>query len=93
VLKSVHGDHRPLTDDLAQQADPGRRALEALALDGYRSGAFTQYEAAQILGMSRLEFEGLLKQRNVQEHAYDVEDFEDDLRPASTLKADSAIVR
>ncbi len=82
-----------LPDDLAQQADPGRHALEALALDGYRSGAFTQYEAAQVLGMSRLEFEGLLKQRNVQENAYDVEDFEDDLRTANSLKTDPAIAR
>ncbi len=82
-----------LPDDLAQQADPGRQALEALALDGYRSGAFTQSQAAQILGMGRLEFEGLLKQRNIPEHAYDAEDFEDDLRTASALKPDSAIVR
>ncbi len=82
-----------LPDDLAQQADPGRQALEALALDGFRSVAFTRFQAAQILGMSRLEFEGLVKQRNVQEHAYDVEDFEDDLRTARALKADSAIVR
>ena len=82
-----------LPDDLTQQADPGRQALEALALDGYRSGAFTQYQAAQILGMRRLEFEGLLKQRNVQEHAYDVEDFENDLRTASVLKTDSSVVR
>jgi predicted HTH domain antitoxin len=82
-----------LPDDLAQQADPGRQALEALALDGYRSGVLAQYQAAQILGMSRLEFEGLLKQRNVQENAYDVEDFEDDLRIASNLNVDSAISR
>jgi predicted HTH domain antitoxin len=82
-----------LPDDLAQQADPGRQALEALALDGYRCGAFTQYQAGQILGMSRLESEGLLKQRNIQENEYDVEDFEDDLRTLSALKADSAIVR
>ena len=82
-----------LPDDLVQRADPGRQALEALALDGYRSGAFTQYQAGQILGVSRLEFEGLLKQLNIQENAYDVEDFEEDLRTANALKADSAIVR
>ena len=82
-----------LPDDLAQQADPGRQALEALALDGYRSGVFTQYQAGQILGMSRLEFEGLLKQRDIRENAYGVEDFEDDLRTLSALKTDSAIVR
>jgi len=82
-----------LPDDLAQQADPGRYALEALALDGYRSGAFTQYQAAQVFGMGRLEFEALLKQRNVREYTYGVDDFEEDLRTASALKTATAIVR
>jgi len=82
-----------LPADLAEQADPGRQALEALALDGYRSGAFTQHQAAQVLGMGRLEFEGLLKRRNVEENAYGVKGFEDDLRTASALKTDSAALR
>ena len=65
-------------DDLAQHPDPGREALEALVIEGYRSGALSHYQASQMLGISRLEFDGFLKARNIYEHAYDVEDFEQD---------------
>lgn len=64
-----------LPDDLVQHSDPGREALEALAIEGYRSGALSHFEAGQLLGMSRFEFDGFLKERNVYDHAYDVEDF------------------
>jgi len=30
-----------LPDDVAKRADPGRAALEALAIEGYRAGALT----------------------------------------------------
>jgi len=30
-----------LPDDVAKHADPGRAALEALAIEGYRAGALT----------------------------------------------------
>lgn len=30
-----------LPDDIARHADPGRHALERLAVEGYRSGALT----------------------------------------------------
>jgi predicted HTH domain antitoxin len=76
-----------LPDDLAQHQDPGREALEALALEGYRSGAFSQYEAAQLLGMSRLAFEGLLKARGVTEHAYNAEDLLQDMENLRKLDA------
>jgi len=68
-----------LPDDLTQHPDPGREALEALAIDGYRSGALSAYQASQILGFSRFEFEGFLKDRRIDDHAYDVQDFESDL--------------
>ena len=68
-----------LPDDLVQHPDPGREALEALAIDGYRSGALSAYQASQLLGLSRLEFEGFLKDRNIDDHAYNVQDFENDL--------------
>ena len=68
-----------LPDDLAQHADPGREALEALAIEAYRSGVLSHYQASRILGMSRLEFDGFLKKRNIYEHAYDVQDLESDL--------------
>src|SRR5271165_5245902 len=66
-----------LPDDLAQHRDPGREALEALVIEGYRSGALSHYQASQLLGISRFEFDGFLKERKIFEHAYDVEDLEE----------------
>jgi predicted HTH domain antitoxin len=74
-----------LPDDVAQRPDPGREALEVLAIEGYRSGALTHYEASHLLQLSRLEFEGLLKRRNIDAHAYDVEDLEQDLETLARL--------
>jgi predicted HTH domain antitoxin len=67
-----------LPDDLIQHPDPGRDALEALAIGGYRDGALSHYQASRLLGLSRFEFDGFLKQRNIYEHAYDLEDLEED---------------
>lgn len=50
-----------LADDIAQHSDPGREALEALAIEGYRS----HYQASQLLGMTRFEFDGFLKARGI----------------------------
>jgi predicted HTH domain antitoxin len=76
-----------LPDDLAQHSDPGREALEALAIEGFRSGALSRFEAAQLLGLGRLEFDGFLKERNIMEGAYDVEDLAQDLRSLDQLRA------
>ena len=67
-----------LPDDLAQHPNPGREALEALVIEGYRSGALSHYQASQFLGLSRFQFDGFLKQRNIYEHAYGVEDLDQD---------------
>jgi predicted HTH domain antitoxin len=67
-----------LPDDLAQRPDPGRTALEAFVIEGYRSGALSNAQAGELLGLSRVGFEGFLKQRQVSEHAYDVKDLERD---------------
>jgi len=67
-----------LPDDVAQHTDPGREALEALVIEGYRSGALSHYQASRLLGISRFEFDGFLKERNIYEHAYGVEDLERD---------------
>ena len=75
-----------LPDDLAQHADPGREALEALVIEGYRSGALSHYEASQMLGMSRIVFDGFLKERNIFEHAYDVEDLKQDQESLRQLR-------
>ena len=68
-----------LPDDIAGHADPGREALEALVIEGYRSGKLTHYQASQLLGLSRFEFDGFLKDRQIYDRAYDAEDFEQDL--------------
>ena len=76
-----------LPDDLAQHSNPGREALEALAIEGYRTEALSEYQAGQMLGMSRFEVEVFLKQRHVADHAYDVEDLEEDLATLRRLQA------
>ena len=76
-----------LPDDMAQRPNPGRRALEVLAIEGYRSSALTAFEAAQLLDLSRLEFENLLKQRQITEHAYDEADLARDLATIDDLAA------
>ena len=68
-----------LPDDLAQHADPGHEALEAFVIEGYRSGVFSQFQAGELLGLSRLEFEAFLKDRGIYNHAYDAEDFAEDM--------------
>ncbi len=82
-----------LPDDIAQHADPGREALEALVIEGYRSEALTFYQARQLLGMSRFEFDGFLKERKIYDHAYNVEDFERDLETMKQFEAKSLFQR
>jgi predicted HTH domain antitoxin len=67
-----------LPDDLAQRPDPARAALEAFVIEGYRSGALSNAQAGALLGLSRLGFEGFLKERQISDHAYDVKDLEHD---------------
>jgi predicted HTH domain antitoxin len=82
-----------LPDDVAKHADPGRAALEALAIEGYRAGALTHYQAGQLLGLSRFQFDRFLKDRNIYEHAYDVEDLDRDLATLRSFEAKSATPR
>ena len=68
-----------LPDDLAQHPNPAREALEALAIEGYRSGALSAYQIRLLLGFeTRYELDGFLKDREVWDHAYAVEDLEKD---------------
>lgn len=68
-----------LPDDLAQQPNPGRAALESLAIEGYKTGALSHFQASQLLGLSRIEFDGFLKERHIYDHAYGVDDLKNDL--------------
>ena len=76
-----------LPDDVARHADPGREALEALAIEGYRTGALSHYQASQLLGLHRFEFDAFLKVRNICEHAYDVADLDRDLEDLRRFEA------
>ena len=82
-----------LPDDVAQRPNAGREALEALAIEGYRSGVLTCYQAGQLLLVSRLEFDALLKRRQIEAHAYDVEDLEQDLATLEQLEASGRMPR
>ena len=82
-----------LPGDIAQRPNPGQHALEALAIEGYRSGALTHYEASQLLQLSRLEFDTLLKRRNIDAHAYDIEDLEQDIETVERLEASGLMPR
>ena len=58
-----------LPDDVAQRlaagGDVSRRALEALALQGYRDQALTLYQVSEMLGLTRVETEDFLGQHDV----------------------------
>lgn len=70
-----------LPDDLAQHADPVREALEAFALEGYRTGTLTPYQTRTLLGFhTRYQFDGFLKAHGVFENAYTAKDLEEDAK-------------
>jgi predicted HTH domain antitoxin len=70
-----------------------RQSLEALAIEDCRSGALTHYEASRLLQLSRFEFDALLKRGNVDDHACDVEDLEQDLETLERLEASGLMRR
>ena len=80
-----------LPDDIARHSNPGREALEQLAIEGYRCGALTHHQAAQLLGMSRFEFEDFLIEHGVEDHAYSVADLQQDLADLEKLRAQGLI--
>jgi predicted HTH domain antitoxin len=54
-----------------------RRALEALAVEGYRSGALTRGQVGRMLGLNFWETEAFLKERGA-DLQYTLEDLEQD---------------
>jgi predicted HTH domain antitoxin len=68
-----------LPDDLAEHPNAAREALEAFAIEGYRSGALSAYQTRLLLGFeTRYELDGFLRDHGVWKHAYDVEDLAKD---------------
>lgn len=80
-----------IPDELARQvtpegSDPVRFALEALALEGYRSGRLSESAVRQMLGFdTRMEVHALLKQHGVYLQ-YDIADLEQDRVTAEKLR-------
>jgi hypothetical protein len=68
-----------LPDDLASHPNPAREALEAFVIEGYRTGALSTREARILLGFATgYQLDGFLKEHNVYEHSYSVEDLLED---------------
>ena len=82
-----------LPEDIGWRHDPGREALEALAIEGYRSGALTHHQASQLLGLPRFDFDNFLKSRNIYDHAYDAGDLEQDLETLRQIEAEGLLRR
>jgi predicted HTH domain antitoxin len=59
-----------IPDEVARQLVPeggdlSRRALEALAIDGYRKQALSLFQIGQMLGLTRIDTEDLLGRNQV----------------------------
>jgi len=59
-----------IPDDIAKRLsaageDVSRRALEAVALEGYREQALTLFQVSEMLGLSRVETEDFLGRHHV----------------------------
>ena len=86
-----------IPDDMAQRLtpsgqDPARTTLEAVAIEGYRSGALTALQTRRLLGFeTRYELEGFLKEHNVWEHAYSLEDLVRDRQTLRLLEAEGRL--
>jgi len=80
-----------LPDDFAQNPEPGRAALESLAIEGYRTGALSHYQASQLLGLTAFEFDAFLKERRIYDHAYGVDDLDEDCETLRQLRAEGLL--
>ena len=71
-----------LPDDISKALegrDLHRQALEAIAIEGYRTGALTENQVQRLLGLdSRFDVHALLKEHGVPLR-YTMSDVEDDL--------------
>ena len=81
-----------IPDDVARKLagrglDPSRSTLEAVAIEGYRSGVLTASQTRRLLGFeTRYELDGFLKAHNIFEHAYSLEDLEQDRRTLQKME-------
>jgi predicted HTH domain antitoxin len=79
-----------LPDEIGRQLGEGRdlsrAALEALVAESCREHRLSDNQAAQILGVSRYELDGILKARSVY-YDYTIEDFRLESTIATSLES------
>lgn len=86
-----------ISETLAAQLGGGtlkqlsREALEALVLEAYRENRLGGPQAAEALGYTRLEWNHFLKEKQVLENAYSVEDLERDVATIQRLRAEGVL--
>jgi len=72
---------------IAPNQDPARAALEALALEGYRSERLSEYDVRELLGFGTpMQVHGFLKDHGVYLH-YSMADLEHDIQEADRIVA------
>jgi hypothetical protein len=72
---------------VAPDQDPARAALEAMALEGYRSQRLSEYDVQELLGLgTRMQVHGFLKEHGVHLH-YSMADLEHDIEEADRIVA------
>lgn len=85
-----------LPDDIVAQLAIGgrdlqRAALEAFAVEEYRAKRITHAQVGQLLGLSRWDVDGLLKERQVWLD-YTLEDFQREGEALQQLRKESASI-
>ena len=85
-----------IPDSLAEQLiaagkDPARAALEALAVEGYRTQQLSENEVRVMLGYeTRMQVHALLKEHDVYLN-YSMSDLEQDIRTSDRLSSPPAV--
>ena len=86
-----------IPEELASQRGGGspqqmsRHVIEALVLEAYRESRIGARHAAEMLGFSRPEWNRFLKDKQVTEHAYSVEDLERDVATIQRLRSEGVL--
>jgi predicted HTH domain antitoxin len=80
-----------LADDFTKQPEPGRAALESLAIEGYKTGVLSHYQASRLLDLTRIEFDAFLKDRHIDDRAYSVDELNEDRETVRQLRAEGLL--
>ena len=72
---------------VAPDQDPARAALEAMALEGYRSQRLSEFDVRELLGFTTpMQVHGFLKEHGVHLN-YSMADLEHDIRESDRIVA------